>query len=432
MGLAVVDLRGRGEALPPRRLGIDPGVAAAVRGIIDRVREEGDRALFELTVRFDAADLRATGLVVSHEDLDRADRAVPGQVKSAVDAMIERVRDLHVRQMPPEWWAEESGVRFGEVVRPLRRVGCYVPGGRAAYPSTVAMTVVPAAVAGVEEITVTTPPGPDGSLPPAVLYAAGRSGANRVVKVGGAQAIAALAYGTESVAPVDKIVGPGNVYVTAAKREVSGDVGIDGLAGPTELVVVADDTADPEFLAADLVAQAEHDPLAAATLVTTEDRVAARADEALRREVARSGRRDVVSSALEHARGIVVSDEEQAARVVNDLAPEHLQILLADPRAFLARVRNAGAIFLGPWSAVPFGDYGVGSNHVLPTMGTARFSSGLRTLDFVTVSSVVELDAAAVRGLAPQVAAIARSEGLVGHARAAEIRATRAGEGGGR
>jgi histidinol dehydrogenase len=402
----VIDLRA-GDRLPPALpLAIDENVVATVREIIADVRDRGDAALVELTKRFDGVDLSTTGVAVPPDEFRAAQDSVPDDVRSAIDAMIERLRDLHARQLRGEWWEEREGLRFGEIVRPVRRAGCYVPGGRAAYPSTVAMTVVPASVAGVEEITVATPPRADGSVAPEVLYAAERAGADRVIKVGGAQAIAALAYGTDSIPAVDVIVGPGNVYVTAAKREVVGEVGIDGLAGPTELAIVADETADPVLIAADLVAQAEHDPLATGTVVTTEPDLLGRLPED-----------------IQQARVLVVRDLDHAADVVNELAPEHLEVLVAEPRAFLPLVRNAGAVFLGPWSAVPFGDYGVGSNHVLPTMATARFASGLRATDFVKVSAVVEVTTDGAARFAPDVAALAKAEGLEGHAAAAEARA---------
>ncbi len=420
--LELLDLRSRRERLEPRRLEIDPSIAETVRGIVQRVREEGDAALLDLTLRFDGADLRETGLLVSPSEFERAERAVPSELKAALDSLVERLTDLHRRQLPPEWWGERDGVRFGEIVRPLARTGCYVPGGRAIYPSSVCMTVVPAVVAGVAEIVVCTPPSPDGSVHPAVLYAAARAGASRVVKTGGAQAIAAMAHGTDSVPAVDRIVGPGNAYVTEAKRQVAGEVGIDGLAGPTELVLVADGDARLEWLAADLIAQAEHDPDALTTLVTTEPTLVERLEQALAKELLRAARREIVDAALGRARVVLVADGDQALDVVNDLAPEHLQLALTQPEAFAPGVRNAGAIFVGPFTPVPFGDYGVASNHVLPTAGTARFASGLRASDFVTVSSVVEMDAGAAARLAPEVAAIARAEGLVGHARAVELR----------
>jgi histidinol dehydrogenase len=380
-------------------------VVATVRSIIADVRDRGDAALVELTKRFDGVDLSTPGVAVSPDEFRAAQGSVGDDVRAAIDAMIERLRDLHARQLRGEWWEERDGIRFGEIVRPVRRAGCYVPGGRAAYPSTVSMTVVPAAVAGVEEITVATPPRSDGSIAPEVLYAAERAGADRVIKVGGAQAIAALAYGTQSIPAVDVIVGPGNVYVTAAKREVVGEVGIDGLAGPTELAIVADETADPSLIAADLVAQAEHDPLATGTVVTTDPNLV-----------------DRLPGELRQARMLLVRDLDHAAEVVNELAPEHLEVLVAEPRAFLPLVRNAGAVFLGPWSAVPFGDYGVGSNHVLPTMATARFASGLRATDFLKVSAVVEVTSEGAARFAPDVAVIAQAEGLSAHAEAIDMR----------
>ena len=427
--LELLDLRSRRERLEPRRLEIDASVSEAVRGIIQRVRDKGDAALLDLTLRFDGADMHATGLVVTDAEFQVAQEAIPHELQRAIDGLVDRITDLHERQLPREWWAERDGVRYGEIVRPIERVGCYVPGGRALYPSSVAMTVVPAVVAGVEQIVVCTPPRKDGTMNAAMLYAAARAGATRVVKVGGAQAIAAMAFGTDSVPPVDRIVGPGNVYVTEAKRQVAGRVGIDGLAGPTELVIVADATADPEFLATDLIAQAEHDPEASTILVTADPGVADRATVALEHQLAGAGRREIVDAALEHARIVLVADGEQAAEVVNDLAPEHLLLLVSEARALAAKIRNAGGIFVGNFTPVSFGDYGVASNHVLPTAGTARFASGLRAADFVTVSSVVETSDDAAAALASEVATIARAEGLVGHARAAEIRAERKSEG---
>jgi histidinol dehydrogenase len=422
--LETLDLRSDAAAeLPaPRRAALDPDVVERTREIVARVRAEGDTALLDLAMRFDGADLRASGLVVAPQEFEAAERSVPAQLRDAIERMVDRLRDFHARQVPPEWWDERDGVRFGEIVRPVSSAGCYVPGGRAAYPSTVCMTVVPARVAGVERVVVCTPPSPDGSVSPAVLVAARRAGADTVVKAGGAHAIAAMAYGTESVPRVDVVVGPGNVYVTAAKREVSGDVGTDSLAGPSELVIVADGGADAGVLAGDLVAQAEHDPLASTTLVTIDAGLAERVGEALDAEVARAARRDIVSSSIKLARAVVVEDLDRAAEVVDTLAPEHLLIVVAEPRSFLAGVHNAGSIFLGQWAAVAFGDYGAGSNHVLPTMGTARFSSGLRATDFLTVSSVTEMDPEAAARLAPEIATIARAEGLDAHARSVEAR----------
>ena len=420
--LELLDLRERRERLEPRRFEIDPHVSDTVRGILQRVRDEGDEALLDLARRFNGTDLRDTGLLVSPDEFSNAVGEVPVDLRRAIDALIDRLGDLHRRQLPPAWQDERDGVRFGERVRPVRAAGCYVPGGRALYPSSVAMTVTPALVAGVEEIVVCTPARTDGSLHPAILYAARRAGATRVVKTGGAQAIGGLAFGTASVPAVEVVVGPGNAYVTEAKRQLVGVIGIDGLAGPTELVLVADESADPRWVAVDLVAQAEHDPEALATLVAFDEETVHAVEVALAAEVGQAARRDIVDAALRNARAILVADAEQAVEVVNDLAPEHLQLVVREASAFAGGVRNAGAIFVGAFTPVPFGDYGVASNHVLPTAGTARFSSGLRTTAFLKVMSVVEMDDRGASALAAEVSTLARSEGLIGHARAVEVR----------
>jgi histidinol dehydrogenase len=421
--LELLDLRKRGERLDATRLETDPTVADTVGGILQRVFVEGDDVLIELAHRFDGAELSEGGLLVTEAEFAEAERRTPPELRAALDELIERLRDLAARQLPTEWWDERDGVRFGEIVRPLQSVGCYVPGGRAVYPSSVCMTVVPAVVAGVDEIVLCTPPQPDGSIPAPVLYAARKAGAHYVAKSGGAQAVAAMTYGTESIPRVDRIVGPGNAYVTEAKRQVAGIVGIDGLAGPSELAIVADGHVDIDMAALDLIAQAEHDPEARTFFITPDPDLVERVAKALDEALVDAGRRQIVDAALDHTKAVLVRDLDQAAEVVNDLASEHVQLLLPDPRAFLAHVRNAGAVFLGRWSAVPFGDYGVASNHVLPTAGTARFSSGLRAADYVTVSSVVELGRTSAARYAPGTSAIASAEGLVGHARAMDARA---------
>lgn len=420
--LRVLDLRERGERLEATRLEIDPTVTETVAGILQRVFVEGDDVLIELAHRFDGADLSQTGLLVTDEELATAERNTPVELRAALDDLIARLRDLHERQLPHAWTEERDGVRFGEIVRPLHSVGCYVPGGRAVYPSSVCMTVVPAVVAGVEEIVLCTPPQSDGSIPAPVLYAAAKAGASFTAKAGGAQAVGAMAYGTESIPRVDRIVGPGNAYVTEAKRQVAGLVGIDGLAGPSELTIVADADASPRLAALDLIAQAEHDPQACTFFVTTSRELVDAVNEALGEALPRTGRRGIVDAALARTKAIVVRDLDQAAEVVNDLAAEHLLILLPDAYGFLAEIRNAGAVFIGAATTVPFGDYGVASNHVLPTAGTARFSSGLRASDYVTVSSVVEMTDAAAARFAPATAEIAMAEGLVGHAKAMQAR----------
>jgi histidinol dehydrogenase len=424
--LELLDLRERGGRLEPSKLEIDPPVTETVRSILQRVFVEGDEVLVELARRFDGADLSDTGVMVTEEELAAAERDTPEPLRAALVDLCERLRALCDRQLPREWWEERDGVRFGEIVRPLEAVGCYVPGGRAVYPSSVCMTVVPARVAGVEEIVLCTPPQADGSIPASVLFAARIAGATHVAKTGGAQAIGAMAYGTESVPAVDRIVGPGNVYVTEAKRQVAGFVGIDGLAGPSELAIVAAGDVDPRLAALDLIAQAEHDPEARTFFVTPDPALAADVDAAVGREVADAGRREIVDAALRFTKLVVVRDLDHAAEAVNDVAAEHLQLLLDDPEAFLPKVRNAGAIFLGRWTAVPYGDYGVASNHVLPTAGTARFASGLRAADYVTVSSVVEMSPGAAARFTAGTATIANAEGLVGHARAMQARAEEA------
>jgi histidinol dehydrogenase len=420
--LELLDLRERGERLDATRLETDPTVADTVAGILRRVFVEGDEVLVELARRFDQATLD-DGVLVSDAELEAAAVATPPELRRALDELIARLQDLAARQLPREWWDEREGVRFGEVVRPLESVGCYVPGGRAVYPSSVCMTVVPAVVAGVGEIVLCTPPQADGSIPSPVLYAAMKAGAHFVAKTGGAQAIAAMAYGTESIPRVDRIVGPGNAYVTEAKRQVAGSVGIDGLAGPSELAIVASGDVDIDMAALDLIAQAEHDPEARTFFITPDPDLADRVAKALDTALHDAGRRTIVDAALAFTKAVLVRDLDQAAEVVNDLASEHLLLLLPAPDEFLPKVRNAGAIFLGPWSAVPFGDYGVASNHVLPTAGTARFSSGLRAADYVTATSVVELDKASAARYAPGTSAIATAEGLVGHAKAMDARA---------
>lgn len=415
------DLRA-GDAMPePASVALDPEVISGVREIIDRVRAEGDAALIDYTRRFDGADL--TGRIrVDETELDAAAGELDEGLRAAIDAVAERLRDLHARQLPKDWEAANWGVRYGERVKSVAAAGCYVPGGRASYPSTVLMTAIPAKVAGVGRVVLCTPPDEDGNVPAPVRYAARVAGVDEVYRVGGAHAVAALAYGTDSIAPVDIIVGPGNMWVTAAKKEVFGVVGIDSLAGPTELVVVADGSADPDVLAVDLVAQAEHDPVARTVLVSTDEALVEATRAALEREVAASPRREIVESAMGYTVFVLAADLVQAAEVSDRLAPEHLQVVTADPHAFLGRVRAYGAAFLGPRTPVSFGDYGVGSNHVLPTMANARFSSGLRAADFVTVSSWVEAQDGSNEGIGPGVEAIATAEGLAAHAKASAVR----------
>lgn len=397
----------------------------AVLHIIEEVRRDGDAALLRLTEKYDRAALPR--LAVTEEEFAEAYRALDPDVLDALRQAIANVRDYHERQMRESWMTtKESGTIMGQLILPLERVGLYVPGGTAAYPTSVMMNAVPALAAGVKEIVMTTPPGKDGKVNPAVLAAAAELGIREVFKVGGAQAIAALAYGTETIRRVDKITGPGNAFVAAAKREVFGQVAIDMIAGPSEVVVLADETADAAYVAADLLAQAEHDPLASVTLVTTSRSLA----EEVRREAATQleglDRREIAAKALESYGAICVAASlEEAIEIVNELATEHLQIQIRDPFAHLGAIKHAGAIFIGDDSPVAIGDYFAGTNHVLPTGRTARFSSGLSVDDFLKKTSFVRYSRRDMLENGRQIATLARFEGLQAHARSVELRLER-------
>lgn len=419
--IEIRDLSKGGVMPEPASVALDTEVVEGARAIVERVRTEGDAALVELTRRFDGADISGR-IRVSFEEMEAAADALSVELREALDDMAERLGELHERQLPPEWKAESWGVRYGERVKAIDSVGCYVPGGRASYPSTVLMTAIPARVAGVRRVVLCTPPSADGSVAAPVLYAALIAGVNDVYRVGGAHAISALAHGTESIECVDKIVGPGNAWVTAAKKDVYGVVGIDSLAGPTELVIVADASADPAVIAVDLVAQAEHDAMARTTLVALDEDLPAAVIAALEDEIAASPRREIVEAAMHSTLIVLVKTEERAVEVSDHIAPEHLQIVTGYPQGFLAKAKRYGAAFLGPLTPVSFGDYGVGSNHVLPTMANARFSGGLRSADFVTVSSWIEVQEGANDIVGPAVEAVATAEGLPAHAKASAIR----------
>lgn len=401
--------------------GTDP--ADAVAAIVDDVRLRGDAALVELTARFDRADLTSDRLVVDERTISGSRALVRPELVDAMEVAAERLRRTSERQVRAGWFEESPGERIGELVRPLRRVGIYVPGGRASYPSTVLMGAIPARVAGVEDIAVVSPPGPSGEIAEPVLAACAVAGVTEVYRVGGAQAIAALAYGTETVRPVEKIVGPGNIYVTLAKRLVQGWVGIDTEAGPTEIAIVADGSADARVIALDLIAQAEHGPLGTHALVTWSPELVDEVVAALEIEV--MGHRtpeDLENALIEGGRAVLVRDLEQAMATVNLLAPEHLQLVFEGATDALDQVRNAGAIFVGPYSPVPAGDYVAGTNHVLPSGGTARYASGLGVSDFTKSIYVCDLDVSALGRLAPHIAAFAEAEGLPTHARAVDAR----------
>lgn len=410
------------EADLKRSGGVDAEILGVAAKIVDDVRANGDEALVRLTAQFDKVELSA--LRVTEEEVEAAIAQCSPEFLDALTAAAAAIEDFHKRQIPQSWFtAQEGGVFLGQKVTPLARVGIYVPGGRAQYPSSVLMNAIPAQVAGVEEIAMVVPPAEDGSVNPYTLAAAAEAGVSEIYKVGGAQAVAALAYGTKTIPRVDKITGPGNAYVTAAKKLVMGDVGIDMLAGPSEVLVLADDTAVPAFVAIDLMAQAEHDPRAATYLVTIDPELPDLIEEALEALLAESPRGDITRRSLEDNGVIVVCPDIVAALEASDLvAPEHLEVQMAEPYELLGSIRNAGAIFLGPWTPESVGDYVAGPNHVLPTGGTARFSSPLSVDDFVKKSSVLgySLDALELDG--PTVLELAGKEGLWAHARAVSLR----------
>ncbi len=389
-----------------------------VRRIVEDVRTGGDSALLRYTRTIDGVEL--SRLEVDRGEIAQARTRISAELLSALTLAADRIRGFHVAQR------KRVGLEFTEggmgfLARPLERVGIYVPGGKAAYPSTVLMTAIPARAAGVREVVMATPPAADGTVPAATLAAADIAGVDRVFKIGGAQAIAALAYGTESVPRVDKICGPGNIFVTLAKKEVYGTVAIDGLHGPTETVVLADQSADPAHCASDLLAQAEHDEMATALLVTTSAELAERVDGEVERQIAGLERRDIARQSLERNGAIIiVPGIDDALELVNQYAPEHLCLAMKDARACLGRIRNAGGIFIHAPEAL--GDYTAGPSHVMPTGGTARFGSPLSVLDFLKVSILVDAGDSALKELGPAAATIARAEGLTAHARSIELR----------
>ena len=407
--------------LTARSVALDAELMRLVASIVDDVRTRGDQALIDYTKRFDRIDLKE--LRISEKDLRESAAQVEERVLVALREAMKNVRGFHERQLEQSWTiAPANGVQLGQRITPLERVGLYVPGGTAAYPSSVVMNVVPAQVAGVERIVVTTPPRTF-SENPAVAAALMELGVSEVYAVGGAQAIAALAFGTETVPRVDKITGPGNRYVAAAKKLVFGVVGIDAIAGPTEVVIVADESARAEFLAADLLAQAEHGEDASAILITNSERLASEVVREVERQVESLPRRKIVESSLkEYGAIILVETLEEACEIVNDLAPEHVEIVTSDDEAVAAQIRHAGAIFLGAYTPEAVGDYLAGPNHVLPTGRTARFSSALGVYDFVKRTTVLRYSEEAFGAVAESVAVLAECEGLVGHARSATKR----------
>ncbi len=408
--------RRRGSEIPPQ-------VLEDVHKIIDRVSEEGDDALFALTRQFDGFPLDRTNLEISREEMEQSAKGADPRAVEWLEHAAERIRIFHEKQQESTWsYTDDDGVELGQIVRPLKRVGIYVPGGKASYPSSVLMNAVTAKVAGVPEIVMTTPT-PKGEINPYVLAAARIAGVDRVFRVGGAQAVAALAYGTESIPQVDKIVGPGNIYVALAKKLVFGMVDIDMIAGPSEILVLADETANPDFIAADLLSQAEHDELAWPILVSTSRSLIDTVEQAIERQLAKLPRREIARKSLDRFGSLIyVADLEEGARVANAIGPEHLEVMTAAPKEILGRLENAGAIFCGPFTPEPVGDYMAGPNHVLPTGGTSRFFSPLHVGDFYKRSSLLSFTEAGFRKIADDTIGLAELEGLPGHARAVRIR----------
>ena len=401
-----------------------PEEEKAVAAILERVRREGDAALFAFEKQFDGCALDADTIRVSPEEEKAAYAQVSDELLGVIRRAIARIRSFHEQQKQKSWFTtEENGMVLGQRVTPLGRAGVYVPGGKAAYPSSVLMNIIPAKVAGVPEIIMCTPPGKDGSVDPVTLVAAREAGADMIFKAGGAQAVAAMAFGTESIPKTDKITGPGNIYVALAKRAVYGHVSIDSVAGPSEITVLADGTADPRFVAADLLSQAEHDELASAILVTTSPELA----EAVIREteafLEKLPRRDIIRKSLDNFGHILVAETmDDAVKAVNEIAPEHLEIQTKDPFLMMTRIRNAGAIFIGPWSSEPLGDYFAGPNHVLPTNGTAKFFSALSVDDFIKKTSIIYSSREALDALHTDVVRFASAERLSAHANSIRVR----------
>lgn len=395
-----------------------------VAAILADVKERRDAALFEYTKKFDGADISTDNLVVTEEEIREAYETVDPSLVEIIRKALVNIRAYHEKQRRYSWFDSKSnGSMLGQKITPLRRVGVYVPGGKAVYPSSVLMNIVPAKVAGVEEIVMTTPPGKDGKVNPTTLVAAKEAGADVIYKVGGAQAIAALAYGTESIPKVDKIVGPGNIYVALAKKAVYGHVSIDSIAGPSEILIIADDTANPRYVAADLLSQAEHDEMASAILVTTSRRLAEKVSKEAEQFVAQLSRKDILQKSLDNYGYILIAETlDDAIDAANEIASEHLEIVTANAFEVMMKVRNAGAIFIGEYSSEPLGDYFAGPNHVLPTNGTAKFFSPLSVDDFIKKSSIIYYSKDALRPVHEDIIRFAEAEQLTAHANSIRVR----------
>ena len=397
---------------------------STVAQILDKVKNEGDAALFAYTKEFDKADVTKETIRVTDAEIEEAYAQIDPALLGVIRKALVNIRKYHEKQIQNSWFTSETnGTMLGQKVTPLNRVGVYVPGGKAVYPSSVLMNIVPAKVAGVPHIVMTTPPGKDGKVCASTLVAAKEAGADEIYKVGGAQAIGALAFGTESIPKVDKIVGPGNIFVALAKKAVYGYVSIDSIAGPSEILVLADETANPHFVAADLLSQAEHDELACAILITTSEEFAAKVDEEVKGFVEVLSRKEIIQKSLDNFGYILIAEDmDEAIEEANEIAPEHMEIVTANPFEDMMKVKNAGAIFIGEYSSEPLGDYFAGPNHVLPTNGTAKFFSALSVDDFIKKSSIVYYSKAALRDIHKDIIQFATSEQLTAHANSIAVR----------
>lgn len=398
--------------------------ADSVEDIIRDVRNDGDKALFSYTKKFDQVDIDENNIRVTEEEIEEAYKNVSQEVIDVIRKAILSIKDFHIKQKQNSWFdASNEGVILGQKVSPIEKVGVYVPGGKAAYPSTVLMDVIPAKVAGVSRIVILTPPDKDGKIYSGTLVAAKEAGVTEIYKVGGAQAIAALAFGTESIPKVDKIVGPGNIYVALAKKAVYGHVSIDSIAGPSEILVLADDTANPKFVAADLLSQAEHDELASSILVTTSKELALKVSEEVDKFTETLSRKEIIKKSLDnYGYLLIANDMDEAIEVTNEIASEHLEIMTKDPFMIMTRIKNAGAIFIGEYSSEPLGDYMAGPNHTLPTNGTAKFFSPLSVDDFVKKSSIISYTKNALENIHKDIESFAKSEGFTAHANSIAVR----------
>lgn len=412
------------DSLKERAEEVQGDVINRVEAILKDIRNNGDEALIEYTRKFDSNSVDLSNFIVSKEEIKEAYEEVDSDFLYAIQRAKENVEEFHERQKRNSWMmTKDKGVILGQSIRALENVGIYVPGGTAAYPSSVIMNAVPAKVAGVKNITMVTPPLKNGSINPNILVAADIAGVDKIIKAGGAQAVGALAFGTKSIEKVDKIVGPGNIYVAMAKRSVYGFVDIDMIAGPSEILIIADENANPKFLAADLMSQAEHDVLASSILVTTSFELAEKVKLELERQVQTLDRKEIIKESLKNYGAIiVVSTLEEAIEMANEIAPEHLEIVIDKPFDILGEIKNAGSIFIGEYSPEPLGDYMAGPNHVLPTSGTARFFSPLSVDDFIKKSSYIYYTSSALQDLKTDIIKIAETEGLTAHANSIKVR----------